>query len=172
MSKNVLDSLYICDLYQIDEDTGYIERDELYNKYGISDKLDHLPFCKKIGRVIVKKSSIFKYNLREVLTGVPLETVYEDYNSSVRCDWYTYTAKGNKKEYDTFILIGSLDRKVSLNDINTYCDEHSNTEEYRKELISLINRGKENHAKKKHDEKQENDRVNSIAYQKLYRKSN
>ncbi|MEE3343760.1 MAG: hypothetical protein VZS44_06700 [Bacilli bacterium] len=163
MGKNILDDLYICDLYQVDKEIGYLTK----GKIGIAmGREAGKKYIKKVGTVIVKKSKLHPFRLKEILTNVPIDTIYEDFR---------YKTYGWKKEYNTFIYLDPyiLDTyyvKVTEDDFYSYCDEHPDTEKYRNELIELLNHGKENHDKMKHvnylkkqeEEKTELERKNRI----------
>ena len=171
MNKNLLDEFYFCDLYQVDSHKGYIEKEDFHSKYSLSANMDvELPFCNKVGIVLVKRSKLFKYNLREVFTGVPLDTIYENYNRMVSNDWYNYTIKGIKKEYNTFTIVPHKRTRITLDQINKYCEDHSNVEEYKNRLTELINKGEENHINKKQEEKECLENINSEVNKKLFKR--
>ena len=144
MSKNLLDELYICDLFQVDQEKGYVDKSELHWNYSIGFMLDDL-YDYKLGSVIVKKSNLYKYNLREILTGVPIDTIYENYNKVAHNFSYSHTVKGNKKKYHTFILVDPTNKEVNIDDIYKYCLDHSNNEDYKNYLTELIDKGSKNY---------------------------
>ncbi|MEE3343759.1 MAG: hypothetical protein VZS44_06695 [Bacilli bacterium] len=171
MKKNILDDLYICNLYQVDKEVGYLSKNEL--KKGIICN-EHV---NKIGTVIVKKSNLSKYRLKEILTNVPIDTlytIYDEFNEQ-------YKFCGNSREYNTFIYLDIYDEskynkkyyKVTEDDFDYYFDKHSDVKEYRNELLELLKQGKSNHDKMKHQnylKKQEEDRAESEENNRIYSK--
>ena len=73
--KRTLDKLLLCDLYQISENQGYIDKAEIHGKSPIGCELYRNSFVNKICSVIVKKNEFSKYNLKEILTGIPINIV-------------------------------------------------------------------------------------------------
>ena len=164
MSKSLLDRLYVCNLFQVKASKGYVRKEDLHSKYGIINA-SVMSHCYELGSIIVKKSIIFPYSLEEVITGISFDTIYEVYNPYERCAWYEYTVKGGKKEYDTFILVL---RNPTKKDIDDYYSLHSDAEEYKSELMSLISSGKNNHLSVKNDEKEKKSAENDYIYRKVF----
>ena len=174
MKKTLLDNYLIGELYQVKNPKGYMSKQDLktiasfcivYEEY--KHKIE--PACENIGEVILKKSDIFfKYNLREALTGVPLNTLYVGRHKKVNC----ILVEGNKNEYHTFVVIhDDCNSNVQLAKLQEYYAEHKNQEEYRQELISLLKQGKANleDAKRKENEKIES--INSVVRSLVYKKN-
>lgn len=146
---NLLDNFLLCNLYQVKEDIGYIDCNEIYHKDSIASRLRDDASFNKIGSVIVKKSEVFKYNLKEIVTGTPIDTLYEKYESNIWYDWYNYRVNGKKSEYDTFILVPITKHDIKIEELERYLEEHKDVEKYRNELKELLNNGSNNHSNKK-----------------------
>ena len=145
--KKTLDNLLLCDLYQVKEDIGYIDCHKLHGKYGI--ELDRYYSINKIGSVIVYKSKRFRYNLKEIITGIPIDTLYEKYKGNAWNDSYDYIVDGKKSEYDTFILVPTVNHDIKIEELERYLEEHKDVEKYRNELKELLNNGSNNYSNKK-----------------------
>ncbi len=147
--KKTLEKLLLCDLYQVSEDVGYIEKSAIHGKSFIGSELNFMPFVHNMGSVMVKKSGCFKYNLRELLTGTPINTLYEESHDYSSCDWYNHTVKGNQTEYDTFILVPSIRREITVDQLEDYINSHDDVESFRVELEDLLRKGSHIHFNKK-----------------------
>ena len=145
--KKTLDNLILCDLYQVKEDIGYIDCHEFHGKYGI--ELDRYYSINKIGSVIVYKSKRFRYNLKEIITGIPIDTLYEKYKGNAWNNSYDYIVDGKKSEYDTFLLVPITKHDIKIEELERYLEEHKDVEKYRNELKELLNNGSNNHSNKK-----------------------
>ena len=165
MGKDLREDLYICDLYQIDKSAGYLKKNDLFLelKFGWVG-------VKKIDTIIAtKKKFKSKYGLTEVLTDIPFDTIYRVYKNGIpNRDNLLYD--GNKKEYDIFIVVRDRRHLISLDEINAYYNKHRDVEEYKNNLIKIINEGQENHINKKKQEKKEQDYINSEVNNKLYKR--
>ena len=126
-----LEKIVVCDLYQVDEGKGYIELDDLF------DNDAELAGLHKVGVVLLKKSNFDKYNLKEVITKIPIPTVYETFTEE-GC-----TVKGQSKYYDTFAVVTerSLVTEAKFDQITSYFSIHSNESAYAKELSKLLETG-------------------------------
>ena len=178
MKKNMLDNYLICDLYQVKNTNGYLDKQALnrmvydYNQFSCITIIENN--CEKVGRVIVKKNNFFllKYYLHEAITNIPLNTLYITWTDSPTNHHFTPVLQGFKNKYHTFIVITDLhEQTVKLADLKEYCDKHKTKEEYRQELKSLLKQGKSNleNAKRKADENIE--AINSIVRSLLYKKN-
>lgn len=147
--KKTLDNLLLCDLYQVKEDIGYIDCYVIKEKYWIrSDYLLNENFD-KVSSVIVKKNKVSKskskskYNLKEIITGTPIDTLYEISAPGISIP------DGKKSEYDTFILVPTVNHDIKIEELERYLEEHKDVEKYRNELKELLNNGSNNHSNKK-----------------------
>ena len=153
MKKEMFDLYYRCNLYQADSSKGYLDRRVVSHKYSAVKGLEEVEGIQKIGTVIVRKNPFCKYQLREVLTGVPFDTLYEDANGLSPVGSSNHTLKGNKKEYHTFIVVP----KYNASNIPTvyrerYEEEHRDVEAYQQQLLELIANGVVQYVAKKSDE--------------------
>ena len=144
---NLLDNFLLCNLYQVKEDIGYIDCYVIKGKYWIrSDYLLNENFD-KVSSVIVKKNKVSKskskYNLKEIITGTPIDTLYEISAPGISIP------DGKKSEYDTFILVSTVNHDIKIEELERYLEEHKDVEKYRNELKELLNNGSNNHSNKK-----------------------
>ena len=147
--KRTLDKLLLCDLYQISENQGYIDKAEIHGKSPIGCELYHNSFVNKICSVIVKKNGFSKYNLKEILTGIPINTIYEASDEYSSCDWYNHTVRGIKSEYDTFILVPLIKKEVTVEKLEKYINDHKDVQDFKIDLEELIKKGSNSYVNKK-----------------------
>lgn len=147
--KKTLDKLLLCDLYQISENQGYIDKAEIHGKNPIGYELYCNSFVNKICSVIVKKNGFSKYNLKEILTGIPINTIYEALDEYSSCDWYNHTARGIKSEYDTFILVPSIKKEITVEKLEKYINDHKDVQNFKMDLEELLKNGFNSHVNKK-----------------------
>ena len=165
--KNITDNLLLCNLYQIKEERGYyINRKEIHGKYDINIGLESMYGVNKICSVIVEKNIFSKYNLREIITNIPIDTIYDVDNEFCSVDWLKHTVKGNKNEYDTFILVPLEQKEITADKLEEYINEHSDVEKFKADLEELLKKGKNNHVNMKNikmeKNKEEEKRVQSL----------
>lgn len=129
----MLEKLIICDLYQVKKEYAYIKNDNFSFKYDLYNK------CEFIDEVIVKKSFFKKFELREIITGTKIDTIYKK-----KKEFNNYDIIASKKEYDTFILVDDINKNPTIEDIKKYIKKHNAVNEYKIKLEKILLKRKVN----------------------------
>lgn len=144
--KRQLDDLCVCDLYLVHEEPGFIEKKSMAGYNGLFANPVEEKKVEKMGRIFAYKSKIHPYKLKEVITGVSFDTLYET-TSGKSGDNFVYPI-GNKNKYSCFIVTRKnyLPQPVYLSDLEKYCQEHNDVEQFTRYLINTKETGLDNMA--------------------------
>lgn len=146
--KTMLDKLYVAKVYQARTEEGYIEKGDIYSNKELSIKLSNMREVEEMGEIIVKKSILFPFQLRELITGIPIDTLYEQTNNGTNIPTIldSYWLSGIKNRYHTFIVIPYDKVHPTMEDVEEYFknleEENMDAEQMKNEILELINEGK------------------------------
>ena len=141
--ENLLNKLFICNLYQTDSDDGYFRRDAVCTNDDVEKVLKNSRRVHQVGRVIVERSFFNRFQLKEIITGIPIDTLYERTTNKkgLRFIWDRNWIAGAKNRYHSFIVVPIWNCTPTAEQIDKYAEAHPDALEYKKGLTTLLGIG-------------------------------